>query len=200
MAGTLILGYQRRRLRIVQPDAPAASLRFRSSSATPAAATSCSRAEPIPRATILFLGILAGGNGTYCLCGSGQLSGPLYEYIGWPVVSGNYSGTGSFTQTGRNELGSGSLNLASGSGYSGTYCLNGGLLSLTALNAGQRQCRVRFRRRDLPGRAGPSTTYVPIVLSTAGSNGVFDTKRQHTDPGRQLIRFRGPAGNWRGPC
>jgi autotransporter-associated beta strand protein len=122
---------------------------------------------------ILFLG-LAGGSGTYSLGGNGQLSA-FYEYVAAAPVTGMNSGTGIFLQTGGTNS-AGSLNLANGSGYSGTYMLNGGLLILTSLNQGGGAATFDFGGGTFrAGAAFPYPVYVPIVLSTQGSNGVFDT-------------------------
>src|SRR5208282_5567052 len=68
----------------------------------------------------------------------------------------------------------GSLNLALANGYSGTYTLNGGLLSLTALNQGSGSAAFNFGGGTFQA-ATSFLTSVPITLTTAGSNGVFVT-------------------------
>ena len=75
----------------------------------------------------LYVGYNSGGNGTYSLSGTGQLSTLDGEYVG-------YSGTGTFTQTGgtntMNFFASTELCLGGNAGSSGTYSLSGsGLLS-----------------------------------------------------------------------
>ena len=94
-----------------------------STSATPAAARSPSRAGPIRWATALYLGYDAGGSGTYNLSG-GSLSASSV-YIGYP-------GSGSFTQTGGANTVS---QLAIGSG--GSYVLGGGTLQVNGGFANQ---------------------------------------------------------------
>ena len=113
----------------------------------------------------------AGGSGTYNLSGSGQLSA-LYEYIGDPVLELTPGPAASRSRAERTR--SVVSSLAQSSVLTGTYNLNGGLLSLGRFDPGLRQRRVQFQRRNLPGRIELSTN-VPIVLSTAGSNGVFNT-------------------------
>jgi autotransporter-associated beta strand protein len=106
-------------------------------------------------------------SGTYILRG-GSLSAQT-EYLGF-----NYSGTGSFTQSGgTNSLGS--LVLAESATSTGTYNLNGGLLSLSSVSRGQGSATFNFSGGTFQA-ASTFSTSVPIVLSTAGSNGLFDTE------------------------
>ncbi len=122
---------------------------------------------------IMFLG-LNGGSGTYNLSGNGQLSAYFgYEYIGASPVTGAYSGTGSFLQTGGTNS-AGNLTLALGSGYSGTYTLNGGLLQLSSLAQGGGAATFNFGGGVFQATASIYTS-VPIVLTAAVGNGVFDT-------------------------
>jgi autotransporter-associated beta strand protein len=112
----------------------------------------------------LCLGQAAGGSATYALSGSGLLSAP-YEYVGYP-------GSGSFLQTGGTNS-AGNLNLAYSSGFSGTYMLNAGLLNLSSLIQGSGSAAFNFSGGTFQAAQTLSTS-VPIVLATAGSDGVFD--------------------------
>jgi autotransporter-associated beta strand protein len=116
----------------------------------------------------LALGCTSSGSGTYYLSGSGLLSAPTEE-IG-------IAGGGVFTQTAGTNTISGSLVLAQSAGSTGTYDLNGGLLSLagSGLLAGAGSAAFNFSGGTLQARASFSTS-VPIVLATAGSNGIFNT-------------------------
>jgi autotransporter-associated beta strand protein len=115
-----------------------------------------------------FLTIASGGSssaGTFNLSGSGLLSAP-YEYVA-------YYGTGSFTQLGgTNSVGS--VVLAQSAGSTGTYNLNGGLLRLSSLTQGAGSAAFNFSGGTFQAGSTFSTS-VPIVFSTAGSNGTFDT-------------------------
>ena len=122
---------------------------------------------------VLYVGYTTG---TYSLSGSGLLSAPT-EYIGYA------SGTGSFTQSGGTNSVSGNLALGDGPNSAGTYNLDGGLLSLSALTKGsgsslftQGPVSATFNFSGGTFQALLTfSTSVPIVLSTAGGNGVFDT-------------------------
>jgi len=104
--------------------------------------------------------------GAYNLGGNGYLSAN-FEYLGW-------AGTGSFTQSaGTNAVGS--LILAQSASSTGSYNLNGGLLSLSSLSRGAGSATFNFSGGTFQAASTLSTS-VPIVLSTAGSNGVFDTE------------------------
>ena len=81
--------------------------------------------------------------------------------------------TAVFTQTGGTNA-VGSLVSCRRHRLSGTYNLSGGLLSLSALNQGSGTAVFNFSGGTFQA-ATTFTTYVPIVLSSAGSNGVFDT-------------------------
>jgi len=111
----------------------------------------------------LWLGYADGYSGTYNLNG-GLLSAPT-EYIG-------YGGTATVTQTGGTNA-VGNLVLAEGPGL-GTYNLGGGLLSLSSLSQGSGTPVFNFSGGTFQATT-TFTTYLPIVLTTAGSNGVFDT-------------------------
>lgn len=98
-------------------------------------------------------------------------SGSLYtlnEYIGYYTY-----GTGTFTQTGGTHTVAGTLNLGDYSNSSGTYALNGGLLSLGGFYAYSTSSLV------LSGgtlqSAKTISTGMPIWLSTSGGNVTFDT-------------------------
>ena len=115
------------------------------------------------------LSVGVGDNGSYTLTGSGQLSAPA-EYIG-------FESSGSFLQSGGTNL-AGNLAVAA-YGDSGTYTLNGGLLDLTGLPQGSGNATFNFGGGTLQvfTPLGLSTSQ-PMVLTTVGSNGVFDTNRQ----------------------
>ncbi len=116
--------------------------------------------------TEMAVGWLAGGSGTYGLSGGG-LSAPI-AYLG-------YSGSGAFTQSG-GTVALSSLVLAQSPAASGTYNLNGGLLVLSASGLTSGPGAATFNFGGGTFQAGSSfTTSVPIVLSAAGSNAVFDT-------------------------
>ena len=112
----------------------------------------------------LDLGYSAGGSGAYSLSGSGYLSA-IQENVGW-------AGSGSFTQSGGTNS-AGSLMLAQRAGSTGSYSLNGGLLRLTGLSQGAGNATFNFSGGTLQA-AQTFLTSVPIVLTTAGSNGDFD--------------------------
>ena len=76
----------------------------------------------------LYLGYNSGDIGSYVLNGSGFLTANT-EYVG-------FQGSGTFTQSGGTNSLSGSLTLAQSAGSSGTYNLNGGLLTLAGLTQG----------------------------------------------------------------
>ena len=114
----------------------------------------------------LYVGTGNGGStgGTYNLSG-GNLSAGL-ESVGQDT-------SGIFTQTGGTNT-AGSLVLAQNSGASGTYNLNGGLLSISGLSQGSGSAAFNFGGGTFQAAASFLTS-VPITLSTAGSNGVFDS-------------------------
>jgi fibronectin-binding autotransporter adhesin len=114
----------------------------------------------------LYLGYNAADNGTYLLSGTSQLS-VGYEYVG-------YAGSGTFTQTGGTHA-VGTLYLAEQYGSAGTYNLNGGLLSLSALYPYPGGAAAFNFGGGTLQAAAPLTISMPITLSMAGSNGVFDT-------------------------
>ncbi|MGO9112862.1 MAG: beta strand repeat-containing protein [Thermoguttaceae bacterium] len=115
----------------------------------------------------LYLANSYGSSGTYNLKG-GLLSAPS-ETIG-------YFGSGSFTQSGGANSVSNDLEIGVYAGSSGTYSLSGsGLLSLAGLGQVSGSAAFNFSGGTLQA-ASSFATSVPIVLSTAGSNGVFDTE------------------------
>ena len=83
------------------------------------------------------------------------------------------SGTGSFTQSGGTNT-AGSLMLGQNAGSLGIYNLNAGLLRLSGLTQGAGNAA--FNSSGGTFQAGLTfSTSVPIVLSAAGTNTVFDT-------------------------
>ena len=88
-----------------------------------------------------------------------------------------YSGTGTFTQSGGTNTVLGSLVLGQGTSSVGTYNLNGGLLSLSGsgLLSGPGSATFNFNGGTFQA-ASSFATSVPIVLSMAGSNAVFDSE------------------------
>ena len=113
----------------------------------------------------LYIGCNPGDSGTYNL-GGGQVSAQ-YEYIG-------LSGSGSFSQSGGTHV-AGNLVLGDNAGSLGDYNLNGGLLNVAALSAGAGSVAFNFSGGTLQASSSFSVN-VPIALSLAGSNGVFDTQ------------------------
>ena len=114
----------------------------------------------------LYLGYNDFTSGTYSLSGSGLLSTNI-EYLG-------YSGTGSFTQSGGTNAVSGSLCLAYTSGSSGTYNLNGGVLSIAALSQGNGAAAFNFGGGTLQA-AGQFSTTVAMTLTGSGGNATVNT-------------------------
>ncbi|MGO9111612.1 MAG: beta strand repeat-containing protein [Thermoguttaceae bacterium] len=103
--------------------------------------------------------LLSLGSGTYNLSGIGQLTAPS-ETVG-------FSGTATFTQTGgTNTIGS-SLTLGYGTGSSGTYNLNGGLLVVSSLSQGSGTAAFNFSGGTLQAISGFATT-LPMTLGTSG--------------------------------
>ena len=136
----------------------------------------------------LYLGNNATDTGTYLLSGTAQLS-VGNETIGYSgsgtfmqsggALSVGYetigvSGSGTFTQTGGVHT-VGTLYLAEEFGSAGTYNLNGGLLSLSSLYQGSGAAAFNFSGGTVQAAAPSTTIDVPIALTTAGSNAVFDT-------------------------
>ncbi len=83
------------------------------------------------------------------------------------------SGTGTFTQSGGTNS-AGAIILGEAPGSMGTYNFNGGLLSLAELLQGSGSAAFNLSRGTIQAASGFSSN-VPIVLSTSGSNGTFDT-------------------------
>ena len=111
----------------------------------------------------LYLGFSAGALGTYSLSGSGLLSASL-ETIG-------YYGTGVFTQSGgTNSVGG--LVLAQNNGSVGTYALNGGLITLSALSQGAGSAAFNFSGGTLQAATTFAAT-APFVLVSGGSGAIF---------------------------
>ncbi len=100
---------------------------------------------------------------------SGMTGGALAAFS---MIVGQ-SATGSFAQSG-GSIAVGSLVLAQNFGSAGTYNLNAGLLSLYALTQGGGAAAFNIGGGTLQAASDLSTS-VPMNLSTAGSNAVFDT-------------------------
>ncbi len=115
-------------------------------------------------------GIWSSGRGTYTLSSTGLLSA-RYEDIG-------YSGAGTFTQTGGTNTGPSwaplVLILAVEPGSSGTYNLNGGLLSVASLSSGSGTAVFNFNGGML-NIAATFASNLPIALNTSSFNATFDT-------------------------
>jgi autotransporter-associated beta strand protein len=114
----------------------------------------------------LYLGNGAGDSGTYLLSGNGQLA------VGYEIVG--LAGSGTFTQSGGTHA-VGTLYLAEQFGSTGTYNLNGGLLSLSYLYQGGGAAAFNFSGGTFQAALPSTFISMPITLSAAGSNGVFDT-------------------------
>jgi fibronectin-binding autotransporter adhesin len=116
----------------------------------------------------LYLGYSAAGSGAYSLSGSGRLSAP-YEYTG-------YYGAGSFTQSGGTNSVSGQLVLAEFAGSSGTYNLNGGLLTLSygGLTQGAGSASFNFGGGTL-GATIPWTSAMNLNVTASGAATVDTT-------------------------
>ena len=99
------------------------------------------------------------------------------------------SGTGTFTQSGGTNL-AGSIVLGENTGSMGTYNLNGGFLNFAGLSKGSGSAAFNFSGGTLQAASGFSTS-LPIVLSTAGSNAVFDVSGSELDLEGDLS---GPGG------
>ena len=117
----------------------------------------------------LYLGY--NGNATYNLSGSGLLSA-AGECLGY--IDDGFSGNGTFTQTGGTNAVSGNLVLGQGAGSVGTYYLNGGLLGVSGLVQGAGSAVFSIGGGTFQA-ASTFSTVMPLLLSTAGSNAVFDT-------------------------
>ena len=115
----------------------------------------------------LYLGGNAGSSGAYNLNGTAFLSAGS-EYVG-------NNGSGTFTQSGGTNA-VGSLFLAEYTGSAGTYNLSGGLLTLGYLNEGIGAAVFNISGGTFQAGTSYVQTLWPIVLSMAGSNGVFDTQ------------------------
>ena len=84
------------------------------------------------------------------------------------------TGTGIFVQWGGANTINGNLCLGYGSGSSGTYNLNGGLLILPLLSQGLGSAAFNFSGGTLQANGGFSTT-VPMTLGTSGGGATFNT-------------------------
>ena len=131
--------------------------------------------EPIRSGESVSLG--GDGSGTYTLSGSGLLTAQGNEIH-------RHQRNGRLHAVGRYQYRSGDLLLAENAGSSGTYNLNGGLLSLAGLTQGSGSATFNFSGGTFQALSSFSTS-VPIVLGTAGSNRRFRHQRQHADPRRR---------------
>jgi autotransporter-associated beta strand protein len=104
-------------------------------------------------------------SGTYSLSSSGLLSAAT-------EVVGRF-GLGTFTQSGGTNT-AGILTIAQTSGITGTYNLNGGLLSLAALSSGSGTAVFNFGGGTLQA-SGPLSTTMPMTLTGSGGNASVDT-------------------------
>jgi fibronectin-binding autotransporter adhesin len=126
----------------------------------------------------LYLGYSGtGSSGSYILSGTGAPAlSAGNEYIG-------YAGTGNFTQSsGSNSTGG--VILGQNANSSGTYNLNGGLLSLSSLNQGSGSAAFTFGGGTMQATHS-FTISLPIPLTSAGSNDVFNT-------GGNMLTLAGP--------
>jgi autotransporter-associated beta strand protein len=114
----------------------------------------------------LVLGNGAGGSGTYNLSATGQLS------VGGSLTVGG-AGTGTFTQWGGTSTVA-SLRLAASTGSSGTYNLNGGVLTPSILSGGSGTAAFNFGGGTLKPKATFATT-LPMTLTGVGGNANVDT-------------------------
>jgi fibronectin-binding autotransporter adhesin len=131
----------------------------------------------VPGGSVILTGVNALGGTLVVDGGSLQLpSGSLtmtssaagYEYVG-------YSGTGTFTQSGgTNTIGT-ALVLGQNPGAVGAYNLFGGLLVVTSIVQGSGSGSLNIAGGSLTAATGALTVSTPIVLTTTGSAGTFDT-------------------------
>ncbi len=126
----------------------------------------------------LYLGHISGSYGTYNLSGSGYLQG-LDEYLGW-------SGTSSFAQSGGTNSSSNILALSYNYGSSGTYNLNGGLLTLPGVAGVSGTSVFNFNGGTLQAGAsgtsffgGLTAAYVKIGGANIDVQGFNDTVSQN---------------------
>ncbi len=105
--------------------------------------------------------------GAYNLSGTGQVTAAI-QYVG-------YSGSGAFNQTGGTNMIADALYLGTNAGSSGTYNLLGGLLVVTGIVQGSGSSSLNISSGSLTGLGGGVTFALPIVLTSSGSSGTFDT-------------------------
>jgi len=117
--------------------------------------------------TNLYLGYGPGSSSTYNLSGSGLLA-TANEYIG-------YSGSGVFNQTGGTNTITNALYLGTNAGSSGTYNLVGGVLVVPSIVKGSGSSTLNITGGVLTGLGSGATLSLPIVLTSSGSSGTFDT-------------------------
>ena len=139
--------------------------------------------------TNLYVGSDPGGSGTYTLTNSGQLA------VG-SLIIGN-SASGSFTQSGGTNAVSASLILAQFSDSSGTYNLNGGLLSLVGLGQGSGVAKFKFSGGTFQAETSFSTS-VPMNFPLQGNIATFDTNGSTLTLNGALSGPGGPAEDQRG--
>ena len=117
--------------------------------------------------TTLYVGTNSNNNGTYLLSGSAALSAGT-ECVG-------FSGNGVFTQTGGTNTISNELVLGNNAGASGTYNLFGGLLVVPNIIQGSGSASLNITGGSLTGGASGVSIALPIVLTSSGSSGTFNT-------------------------
>ncbi len=131
----------------------------------------------VPGGSVILTGVNALGGMLVVDGGTLQLpSGSLtttstgggYEYVG-------YSGTATFTQTGGTNTVGTALVLGQNAGSVGSYNLFGGLLVVTSVIQGSGSGSLNVTNGSLTAATGAITVATPIVLTTTGSSGTFDT-------------------------
>jgi len=121
--------------------------------------------------------------GAYDLSGTGQVS-TANEYVG-------YSGSGTFNQKGGTNTITNRLYLGTDAGASGTYNLFGGLLVVPSIFQGSGSSSLNIAGGTLTGLGSGVNLSLPIVLTSSGSSGTFDTSSSSLTLAGQIS---GPGG------
>ncbi len=116
--------------------------------------------------------------GAYSLSGAASLSTST-EFVG-------YSGAGVFTQSGGTNTLSKVLYLGANAGSSGAYNLVGGVLVVPNISQGHGSSSLNITGGILTGLGNGVTLSLPIVLTSSGSNGTFDTSSSSLNVASQI--------------